>query len=75
MSIPLQIALVGAGSVSRAHTKGVPLLSERVTLSAISSRNAYNARALAEENFNTIACIDAIAESLRTGTTVKVVSV
>lgn len=49
MITPLQIALVGAGSISRAHTKGFPLLSERVTLSAISSRNAQNASALAEE--------------------------
>lgn len=49
MNKPLNIAIIGAGGISRAHTNAFPHLRDRVALSAVCDTNEPAARALAAE--------------------------
>jgi predicted dehydrogenase len=46
---PLSIALIGAGGISRAHTKALPLFPDRLRLAAVVDTSAAAAEALAGE--------------------------
>jgi len=47
---PLRIALIGAGGISRAHTKAFPLFPNRIRLVAVADTALSAARSLAAEN-------------------------
>lgn len=48
-STPLSIALIGAGGISRAHTKAFPLFPDRIKLIAVADNFVASAQALAAE--------------------------